>query len=220
MASDTVASALVPCVRARWDDQEGTTGVAAYLAGGEEHGVEITSGADGEPVTRAMCMNLEHYLAISPRGGLFVPRYRAPRATATPIDDTIAISIRPFDPWQIHTTVSLRALSGHLIEARYEFRFEAVFDEFEAFVSNYLYGANPPWLHLAGHWQQVKLTGKEHRFWARDGASATRIQAPVARRGCPENIRPNGGLESLRLPDHYHSDRQQRMERRQHGRSR
>ena len=55
--------------------------LAGYVSGGRHQGVELTRGADGRPVTRAMCLNLEHYYARGAGKGMFVPRYEAPATT-------------------------------------------------------------------------------------------------------------------------------------------
>ena len=38
--------------------------LAGRISGGKLHGVELTRGADGKPVTRAGCLNVEHYFSI------------------------------------------------------------------------------------------------------------------------------------------------------------
>jgi|ETNmetMinimDraft_20_1059909.scaffolds.fasta_scaffold85248_1 hypothetical protein len=142
---------------------------AGYISGGDEHGIEVTSGADTAPVTRRMCMNVEHYF-VADRTGLFVPRRHAPLHAASS-DGNVRLRIEPHEDWRVETSVTYTLLD-HVIEAEFSFSFEADYRDFHALVSNYFHQPTEPWLPLGGEWVQPKLNDLEHRTWARDSQSA------------------------------------------------
>jgi hypothetical protein len=162
---------LVPCWRFAYD------GLAGYISGGHEHGVELTTGADVQPVTRPMCLNLEHYHARSHADGLFVPRYKAPVQAEQVAEDSVRVAIGPNDRWQVRATITYRLLPHRVIRARYDFLFDADFPGFEAFVSNYFHSPTEPYLHLGDGWQQPTIRESEHRFWARGPSEAENVRA-------------------------------------------
>src|SRR5689334_10081025 len=92
---------LTPSLRFRRD------GFAGYITGGHEHGVHLTEGADGLPITRPMCLNVEHYYATNARGGRFVPRYKA--AVHTDLTgDALRLRIEPFEAWRVSVDATYR----------------------------------------------------------------------------------------------------------------
>ena len=145
--------------------------LSGYIHGGHEHGVELTRGADGNPVTRRMCMNLEHYYARA-RCGRFVPRKHADIESKRLGRHKFQISIAPCGDWLVTVSVTFRLLPKRIIHARYEFTFADDYPAFEAFVSNYFPEHTDPYLHLEGAWVQPTLRDREHRFWARSAEDA------------------------------------------------
>jgi hypothetical protein len=152
-------------------------GLAGYIAGGHEHGVEPTAGADSQPVTRPMCLNLEHYAARSRTDGLFVPRYKAPVQAQQVAADTVRVVVEPYSEWQVRAAITYRLLPDRVIGARYDFVFGADYSGFEAFVSSYFRAPNEPYLYLGAGWKQPALGESEHRFWARDPEEAENVRA-------------------------------------------
>ncbi len=173
---------ITPGLRVNWGE------ITASIVGGHEHGVELTRGSDAAPVTRPMCMNLEHYLSSSCSGGIYVPRYKAPVRTELLDQRVLRVTIEPLEPWRICTTISFQALPDCVIEAWYEFSFEQDFKHFEALVSNYFIEPTEPYLHLAGRWLQPHLSDREHRLWARDAAVGAMVP-PVFQSGRSEEER-------------------------------
>lgn len=147
--------------------------LAGYLAGGREHGVELTRGADGKSVTRPMCMNLEHYYAVGRDNGMFVPRYTAPRRTELIDSRSLRVTIEPHDGWRLTSTVMLRVLEACRFEAVYEFTFDEPLQGFDALVSHYFHTMDEPWLHLDGRWVRPMIGDQEHiAFPVSDAAAA------------------------------------------------
>lgn len=165
----SVVPQLVPCWRFTYEELEG------YLRGGHEHGIEFSRGIDGHPLTKAMCLNLEHYFALSCHGGQFVPRYKATVQTRQIDDDSIRVEIKPYEEWKIHSTITYKLLPQCTIQVDFEFYFDAGYRGFEALISNYFLEATEPYLHVGGHWLQPSLTDNEHRCWPRDEHAAQNI---------------------------------------------
>lgn len=177
-----MAHELVPS----WQFKQGM--VRGYIAGGGEHGVEITDIGDGLPGTRPMCLNVEHYYSRSCRNGRFVPRYKAKVASMC-VGDAVVVTIDPHDAWQVQTEITFRVLRRLAIEARYRFRFLAPFAGFEAFVSNYFLDSTEPYIHVGGAWVQPSLAEGEHRYWAKGPDQADNIRAVYQRELTPaDNI--------------------------------
>ncbi|MBI2192370.1 MAG: hypothetical protein HYU36_10330 [Planctomycetes bacterium] len=151
-------------------------GLAGYFCGGHEHGIELTAGADGRPVTRPMGLNLEHYYARSARGGRFVPRYKAEVKTEKLGDNGMRLRIAPCGSWQVGVQIDYRLLPNRVIEARFELTFHEAFQAFEAFVSNYFHEPVEPFVHVGGVWMRPQLGDREHRYWARSNAEANDIR--------------------------------------------
>ena len=148
-------------------------GLAGYVCGGHEHGVELTCGIDKRPVTRCMCLNLEHYYAKSCRGGRFVPRGKATVRAEQISDNTIRVEIDPWGHWNLTATITYTLMPDRIIEATFDFAFGTNYEDFEAFVSNYFHAPTEPHVHLGGAWTQPRLGEREHRYWPRserDGA--------------------------------------------------
>ncbi len=158
-----------------WQFEDG--GIRGYVAGGGQHGVEITDAGDGLPGTRPMCLNLEHYYSRSCRSGRFVPRQKAHVISGLLSEDAVLTTIDAFQAWQVRTDITFRVLPGPLIEACYHFRFMSHFDGFEALVSNYFLDPTPPYIHLGGVWVQPSIGDREHRFWAKGREQAENIKA-------------------------------------------
>jgi hypothetical protein len=152
-------------------------GLAGYIAGGHEHGVEFTAGADGKPVTRPMCLNLEHYAVRSGPAGLFVPRYRASVHAEQVARNAVRVVIEPYDEWQVRASITYRLLPDRVIEARYDFVFDADYFNFEAFVSNYFHAPTEPYLYIGDGWKKPAIGESEHRFWAREPGKAQNVHA-------------------------------------------
>lgn len=140
--------------------------MAGYITGGHEHGVEITWGADKNPVTRRMCLNLEHYFAKD-MSGTFVPRFKATKCSELCQDGCVRIVVDPFEDWRLRSTITYTLLQN-CVQAEYTFTFERDYQEFHGLISNYFHEPTEPWIHVGGKWLQPKLTEKEHRTWARD----------------------------------------------------
>jgi hypothetical protein len=161
-----MATELVPSWRFK------TEGLAGYIAGGHEHGLHWTEGVDGGPVTRPMCMNLEHYYARSERGGRFVPRYKAEVQSERTSAGVVIVRVGPCRNWNLDATISFRFVAEHVVEARYDFLFHEAYWDFEAFISNYFHAPAEPLIHLGGAWVRPRLGEREHRYWARNGQDA------------------------------------------------
>lgn len=159
---------LVDSFRFRYD------GMAGYISGGHQHGVEITEGADGKPVTRAMGLNLEHYYARSSSGHM-VPRIKADIRTERRGDE-IRIIISPYANWSVDAIITYRLLPERTIEACYEFSFHADYAAFEGFISNYFHDPIEPYVHIGGRWVLHKLGEREHRWWPRSESDAINIR--------------------------------------------
>jgi hypothetical protein len=153
------------------------SGMCGYLCGDGEHGVEITAGEDGLPVTRPMTLNLEHYYALSCADGMFVPRAKAKVRSSLVDGNTVRIEIEPFGDWAVYSTVTYRPRPDRIIEAIYSFRFLKAFSGFEVLISNYFHEPTEPFIHFGGAWNQPKLRDDEHRFWPRGPAEAENIRA-------------------------------------------
>lgn len=155
------------------------------ISGGDEHGVQLTRGIDGNAVTKPMCLNLEHYFSTTLPAGFFVPRRLAPLSIKRIADDTMRVEIEPHEQWRVRTQITYRLLPDCLIEAEYALTFEADYSDFEGFVSNYFYGAWPPVLHLGGRWAEGRLDdpAKEHRWWCRSPADRERLIVALAQPG-------------------------------------
>jgi len=164
-------------------------GFKGYLAGGGEHGIEITMGMDNAPVTRPMCMNVEHYFSLSCGEGLFVPRYRAETKTEILSDRSLEVSILPYEEWRLQTVVRFTLLQERLIEARYTFSFETSHTFFEAFISNYFHEPTPPYIHVGGRWVQADIKDNEHRWWPKGDKQAAALPEIFERNPMP----PAGG---------------------------
>lgn len=141
--------------------------LSGYISTGHQHGIELTKGADGNPVTRQMCLNMEHYYAKA-RSGRFVPRNKADVSFERMRDDAICIVISPYGEWDLTSVITYRLLPERIIEATFEFSSEADFPAFEAFISNYFHEPTEPHIHIGGKWVQPSLGDREHRYWARD----------------------------------------------------
>lgn len=184
--------ALVESWKFRMED------VTGYLAGGGEHGVQIVLTADSKPATRPMCLNLEHYASRSCRNGRFVPRKLALVCTEKLNDASIRVQIAPYGDWRVRATIDFTVRPGVLIEARYKFHFEAAYQGFEAFISNYFNEPTEPYLHLNGVWDQPRLTDNEHRTWVRDAAAAENYRAAWL-----PDVPPNAEVTTPVDPTHY-----------------
>jgi len=158
--------------------------LSGTFSGGQEHGIEFTRGANGRPVTRSMCMNLEHYYSPSAKGGLFAPRNKAPLAISRIDAAAVRIDIAEYGDWHVRCTITYRLLPECLIEAEYRFEFGAGYSHFEGFVSNYFHEPTLPWLRLGGRWQQARLDdpAHEHRFWCRSQEDADALRAVLPAR--------------------------------------
>jgi len=165
--------------------------LAGYISGGHEHGVELTEGVDGGPVTRRMCLNVEHYYARSCRDGQFVPRYKADVSSERLGEDAVRIIIAPYGEWHVETVVTYRLLPERTVEARYVFSFGADYVGFEALISNYFHQPTEPYLHLGGRWVQPRLSEREHRFW---------VRGPVDAASIPELYGAGDGINDVPLP--------------------
>ena len=163
---NTMMNEVPPAWRFKYDT------LAGYVVGGHEHGLHLTDGADGAPVTRSMSMNLEHYYSKSARGGRFVPRFKAEVQTERTADGTVIVRIAPYGNWSVSATVSYRFLPDRVIETRFEFDFGASYRDFEAFISNYFHSPMEPHVHTGGRWARPQLGGREHRYWTRDERDA------------------------------------------------
>lgn len=152
--------------------------MAGYISGGEEHGVEITWGADKKPVTRRMCMNLEHYFA-SGKLGLFVPRLKANARSELMSENSVRVCIDPYEDWRVRSSITYRLLPERCIQAEYVFAFEEAYQGFHALISNYFHEPTEPFLRLAGRWIQPSLGEKEHRNWPRDIEARELINATM-----------------------------------------
>jgi len=144
--------------------------IAGYIAGGHEHGIEITWGTDSKPVTRRMCMNLEHYFA---RGqlGIFVPRFKADVHSKLISQDSVRVSIEPHESWHVRSKITYRLLPECCFQAEYSFAFEQAYPDFHVLISNYFHEPTEPFLRIDGEWTQPSLGEKEHRTWPRDSQS-------------------------------------------------
>lgn len=154
-------------------------GTAGYISGGHGHGVEITCGADSEPVTRPMCMNLEHYYARG-KPGTFVPRYKAEVHSELISQNSVRVSIEPYGSWRLRSTITYRLLPESTIEAEYSFAFEQAYPDFHVLISNYFNEPTEPFLRIDGRWTQPSLGEKEHRNWPRDSESRRLMSATMA----------------------------------------
>jgi hypothetical protein len=150
-------------------------GLAGYITGGHEHGIELTSGADREPVSRPMCMNLEHYFAAD-KLGLFVPRHKANVHSKVVGGRSVRVEIEPFEDWRLRTSITYTPVSEGAIRADYVFHFEESYKGFSALVSNYFHGSVEPWMHVGGNWIQPQIGRKEHRTWPRDAEAAKQAE--------------------------------------------
>jgi hypothetical protein len=150
--------------------------LAGYIVGGHQHGLYWTEGADGAPVSRPMCLNIEHYYAKVERGGRFVPRLKAEVQTDRTDDDTVVVRIAPFENWDVSVSLSYTLLPDRIVEARFEFVFGASYRDFEAFISNYFHAPTEPYIHLGGVWIRPQLGEREHRYWARSDRDAQVIK--------------------------------------------
>lgn len=142
-------------------------GLAGYLSGGHEHGVELTAGQNLQPLTRRMCMNVEHYYARDRHGGRFVPRYKAEVTAERMEENAVRITIAPFEDWLVTTNVVYRVLPERTIEATYEFTFGDDYGGFESLISNYFHEPTEPYVHSGGEWLKPELGDREHRTWMR-----------------------------------------------------
>jgi hypothetical protein len=142
-------------------------GLSGYISGGHEHGLELTAGAKAQPLTRPMCMNVEHYYARGRRGGRFVPRYKAEVETSQVGQDAVRVTIAPYQDWRVTTMATYRVIPDRTVEAVYEFVFEEDCGAFEALISNYFHEPTEPWVHAGGAWVRPQLGEREHRTWMR-----------------------------------------------------
>jgi hypothetical protein len=157
---------LAPAWQFRFDH------LCGYLAGGREHGLHLAEGTDGNPATRTMCLNLEHYYARAQRGGRFVPRNKAELCAKQIGEDAVEVRVAPYEHWNVTTTIAYRCLPGRVFEARFEFVFGAPYQDFEAFISNYFHSPAEPYVHLGGTWTRPQLGKREHRYWVRGAHDA------------------------------------------------
>jgi hypothetical protein len=154
--------------------------LAGYITGGNEHGIELTSGADRRPVTRPLCLSLEHYYAANCGGGFCVPRQKAPARSEQLSDTEVRIEIDPWGDWQVRPTITYRLLPDRVLQAVYEFAFAADYQCFEAFITNYFHDLTPAYLHVGGRWIEPRLAADELRFWPRDEAEKGMIPTVYA----------------------------------------
>ena len=150
--------------------------LAGYIVGGHEHGVELAVGADGNPVTGIMCMNVEHYYAKGCPGGRFVPRYKADVKSELLGPNKVRVEIAPHANWNVAASVTFDIRPERRILVTYDFTFNDDYKDFEAFISNYFVEGAEPYVHLGGKWVQPKLGDREHRYWARSARDASVIQ--------------------------------------------
>lgn len=167
---------MTSTLAAAWRFNQGS--MAGYISGGQEHGVEITWGADKQPVTRRMCLNLEHYYA-SGKLGLFVPRLKAEMRSELISKDSVRVSIEPYEDWRVRTSITFSLLPEGCIQAEYIFSFEQAYAGFHALISNYFHEPTEPFLRLDGRWTQPALGEKEHRNWPRDREARQLIEATM-----------------------------------------
>ena len=145
--------------------------MAGYISGGHYHGVEITSGADGRPVTRPMCLNLEHYYAKA-RSGELVPRLQGEARAEAAGPAVVRLAIDPVGEWRVHSTITYALLPTGVFEVTYEFAFDEEYPAFEALISNYFHEPTEPIIRVGGDWVQPQLGEREHRTWTRDEQAA------------------------------------------------
>jgi len=148
--------------------------LSRHISGGHEHGVELTAGADLKPVTRPMCLNLEHYYARA-MSGRFVPRQKAEITGERVANDAVQIKIAPFEQWRVEAAITYTLLPAGVIEARFELSFDADYPRFEAFISNYFHEPTEPHIRVGGSWAQPKLGEREHRYWPRSTQDAADV---------------------------------------------
>ena len=144
--------------------------MAGYISGGHEHGVEISWGSDKKPVTRRMCLNLEHYFAHA-LAGFFVPRKKAAVHSELRGDASVGVVVEPYGEWRVRPSIAYSFRSENTIEAECRFAFEADYRDFNALISNYFHEPTEPWVHVGGEWLQPAIGENEHRIWARDDQS-------------------------------------------------
>lgn len=149
--------------------------MAGTIMAGQEHGIEITRGADGGPVTRPMCMNLEHYYSTSVPNGFFIPRNKAPLTARQTADNAVRIEIEPLAPYAVQSVIDFRLREDAVFEVTYTFAFSASYRRFEVLISNYFHENTPPFIRVGGTWVQPALPGIEHRYYCRSAADAASL---------------------------------------------
>lgn len=151
-----------------WPQLEGV------ISGGHEHGITLTKGSDGQPVTRSMCLNLEHYLTKG-RFAHLVPRNQAPVKCQQLDAHSVLIEIEQIPDWPVAASITYRLRAEMTIEAEYELTFHGDLVGFEALVSNYFHEPTEPYVSLGNDWVQPRVTEREHRFIARSTADIVNL---------------------------------------------
>jgi hypothetical protein len=141
--------------------------VYGYISGGGTHGVHLVPERAGQPASRRMCMNLEHYYCADGKDGFFVPRLKAETRTELG-ENTVTVHISPYGDWQVAATVAFQLdLARGGVSVTYTFEFAAAYRCFCFLISNYFLDPTEPHLRLGGDWVQPQLTDAEHRTWPR-----------------------------------------------------
>jgi len=182
------ADASKPLVPELKDDGTFTYGtfLSGKIVGGEGYGIELVKGAvpahhPDLPVTRAQCLSLQSYFVASNLNGVQVPR-KAELEFDWIDGNTVRVQIPSWQNWRVDTDIRYRLLPDCVIEAQYTFTFKRDYPRFEAFVINPFFGCAPPWLKLAGKWQQGEAKAQnECRFWCSNPQAAEALGKEMER---------------------------------------
>ena len=136
---------------------------------GHYHGLVLTAGVDGAPLTRsgACTLNLEHYCARG-RGGPFVPRDHVRQEFETS-DHSVTITFHPGDDWHLTSRIRYEVFDDARFDVTFHFAFAADYTDFEAFIASYIARREPPYVHLKDGWWRPSIIGSQQMFILLDG---------------------------------------------------
>lgn len=158
-------------------------------ATGHHHGLIITQGADGRPVTKdRMCtLNLEHYSETG-RSAPFLPRNERLH-TFEREGDRVTLIVSATDEWSIQSRVLYDLTHPDHITVTFSFEFQRDFSKFEAFVASYMADWTPPLIKCGGEWMRPFPEKRFQMFVPKDDEVAA--WPPDGRWGWfPESLKP------------------------------
>jgi hypothetical protein len=142
-------------------------------AGGHHHGLIITQGAEGKPVTRkrACTLNLEHYSQAG-KTAPFLPRDEKLHSHKKE-GDTVTLTVAETPEWPLVSTIRYDLSQKDVISVTFTFEFHRDFPQFEGFVASYMADRTPPLIKAGGEWVRPMPETRYQMFIPRNDTFAS-----------------------------------------------